>query len=222
MAAFARLAIDLMVHGAPAELVDAAHVAARDEIRHAQHCYGIASVFGGKRLGPGALALSASASPSTLEQLAVECFRDGCVNETVAALCVAEGSRCAASPAIRDTLAAIADDEARHAELSYRILAWALNEGDASLRGRIAIELDLVRDELVLAPTAGVAHPDHDASTGLLDPRTAAAVRRRVLAEVVIPCTEALLAGAQGHMHSEIGVAWSGTAAHAIPVGHVP
>ncbi len=47
VAAFARLAIDRMIHGAPAELVDAAHVAARDEIRHAQQCYGIASAFAG-------------------------------------------------------------------------------------------------------------------------------------------------------------------------------
>lgn len=194
VAAFARLAIDLMIHGAPAELVDAAHVAARDEIRHAQQCYGIASAFGGSIVGPGPLALSTSSTAPTLEELALACFRDGCVNETVAALCVAEASRLAASPAIRETLAAIADDEARHAELSYRILAWALGVGDASLRDRVAEALAAVRRELACEPTLGPAHPDHDETTGLLAPRTAAQVRRRVLADVVVPCTEALLA----------------------------
>lgn len=194
VAAFARLAIDLMVHGAPAELVDAAHLAARDEIRHARQCYGIASAFGDLELGPGRLALAASASASTLEQLAIECFRDGCVNETVAALCVAEGARRCASPELREVLAAIADDEARHAELSYRILAWALREGDAGLRARIAEELDAVRAELARESSASAAHPDHDETTGLLTPRTSARVRRRVLADVVIPCAEGLLA----------------------------
>src|SRR5205823_4927788 len=87
VAAFARLSLDLMANAAPAELVDAAHAAARDEIRHAQVCYGLASAFGGAAVGPGALALTTS-RVQTLEELAVECFRDGCVNETVAALCV--------------------------------------------------------------------------------------------------------------------------------------
>lgn len=196
VAAFARLAIDLMIHGAPAELVDAAHVAARDEIRHAQQCYGIASALGGSIVGPGPLALSAVSTAPTLEELALACFRDGCVNETVAALCVAEASRRAASPTIRESLAAIADDEARHAELSYRILAWALRVGDAALRARVADELAAVRRELASEPTVAPAHPDHDETTGLLTPRTAAQVRRRVLADVVVPCTEALLASA--------------------------
>lgn len=192
VAAFARLAIDLMVHGAPAELVDDAHAAARDEIRHAQQCYGIASAFADEPMGPGPLPLATLTPAASIVALAVDCFRDGCVNETVAALCVAEASRRVASPAIRDTLARIADDEGRHAELSYRILAWALRSGGAQLRTRIATELDAVRAEL--ARPVVTACDDRDETTGLLAPHTAAAVRRRVLADVVVPCTEALLA----------------------------
>jgi hypothetical protein len=79
-------------------------------------------------------------------------------------------------------------------ELSYRILAWALRVGDASLRARVADELATVRRELEREPTVGAAHRDHDETTGLLAPRTAAQVRRRVLADVVVPCTDALLA----------------------------
>lgn len=193
VAAFARLAIDLMVHGAPAELVDAAHVAARDEIRHAQLCYGVASAFAATTLGPAPLALSARPTAPTLEALAVECFRDGCVNETVAALSVAEASRRAGTPELRATLAAIAEDEARHAELSYRVLAWALREGGSSIAARIEDELGVVRAELGTTPRVAPASIDRDESTGLLAPRTAAAVRREVIESVVLPSTEGLL-----------------------------
>lgn len=188
VAAFARLSIELMAHGAPAELVDAAHAAARDEIRHAQRGYAVASAYGGAQVGPGPLPL-ATVGVASLEELAVDCFRDGCVGETVAALCVAEAGRRA--PAHAAMLAAIADDEARHAELSYRVLAWALGIGGAALRARIAAELEAVRAEVV---AAGDPHADHDERCGVLHPRTAADVRRRVIADVVVPCTTALLA----------------------------
>ena len=206
VAAFARLAIDLMVHGAPADLVDDAHAAARDEVRHAQECYGIASAFADAPMGPGPLPLATLTPAASITALAVECFRDGCVNETVAALCVAEASRRAASPAVRDTLARIADDEGRHAELSYRILAWALRSGGAELHARIVTELDAVRAEL--ARVVDTATDLRDETTGLLASHTAAAVRRRVLAEVVVPCTEALLAAqvrGRGHYGQSFG-----------------
>lgn len=197
VAAFARLAIDLMVHGAPADLVDAAHVAARDEIRHAERCYGIASAFAGTTLGPAPLALGATTTAPTLEALAVECFRDGCVNETVAALSVAEASRRAGTPELRATLAAIAEDEARHAELSYRILAWALREGGPALGVRIGRELDVVRAELAATLRVAAAPTDLDETTGLLAPRTAADVRREVIESVVLPSTAGLLRQAE-------------------------
>ena len=198
VAAFAQLSLDLMAHAAPAELVDGAHAAARDEIRHARACYGLASAFAGTGapIGPGALAVAAPARAVTLEELAVACFRDGCVGETVAALCVAEGARAAASARVRHTLAAIGDDEAGHAELSYRILAWTLAEGGAPVRARIADELAAVRAELATPGAAPAAHPDHDDRAGLVAPRASAALRRRVLADVVVPCTAALLARA--------------------------
>jgi hypothetical protein len=196
VAAFARLSIDLMVHGAPAKLVDAAHAAARDEIRHAQLCYGIATELGGAAVGPGPLALATSSRAPSLEQLAVDCFRDGCVDETVAALTAEEALRRCEPAAIQTALATIADDEARHAELSYRILAWALSIGDAALRARIASELDRVRDELGAATPAAAPHANHTERCGIVQPRTAAMVRRRVLADIVVPCTEALLARA--------------------------
>lgn len=193
VAAFARLSLDLLAHAAPPELLDSAHVAARDEIRHAQLCYGIASAFAERPIGPGPLAISQHARALTLEDLAVECFRDGCVNETVAALAVMEGARLAATASLRETLTAIGTDETAHAELSYRILDWALATGGAALHARLTAELALVHAELATTQLPAAPHADHDEGSGLLHPSTAASLRRRVLAEVVIPCTEALL-----------------------------
>ncbi len=193
VAAFARLSLDLMACGAPADLIDEAHVAARDEIRHAQQCYGIASAFGGSAVGPGSLAIGAVAPATSLEELAVACFRDGCVNETVAALSVAEAARRAGPPELAAAIETIAEDEMRHAELSYRILAWALREGGEPLRRRLADELARVESEAITASAAIEAPPALDETTGLLAPATAEAVRRRVLRDVVLPCTEALL-----------------------------
>lgn len=195
VAAFARLSIDLMVAGAPADLVDDAHVAARDEIRHATLAYGLATAFGGVPVGPGPLALVAGARATTLVTLVSECFLDGCVGETVAAMAAAEARARALPGAVRDALEVIADDEARHAALSFRIVAWALAAGGAPVRAQLVSNLELIRRELAApAPTPGADPAGFDERLGVLAASTARAVRHRVLADIVVPCTEALLA----------------------------
>lgn len=169
VAAFARLAIELLAVGAPPELVDDAHAAARDEIRHAKLCYGLASAYGARDVGPGPLPL---AMPRVLDlaELAVECFRDGCVDETIAAIEAEEQVTGEAGDDVRAALREIANDEARHAELSYRIVAWALREGGEPVRARLAEEVGRIV---------------HEPSDGL---------RRRVVDEVVLPTAMVMLA----------------------------
>jgi hypothetical protein len=60
-------------------------------------------------------------------------------------------------------------------------------------RRRIADELALVERELKAEPVAIEARDGLDETTGLIAPSTAAEVRRRVLLDVVLPRTEALL-----------------------------
>lgn len=192
VASFARLALDLMTLGAPADLVDAAHVAARDEIRHATLAYGLASRLAGTAVGPGPLAISNAAREVSLASLASECFVDGCVGETVAALEAAEAKLRAQPGPIRDALEIIAEDEARHAELAYRIVAWALASGDARVREVLARDLEATRDEQV--QVVAIDRDDVlDERIGILSRATAADVRRRALREVVVPCAEAML-----------------------------
>ncbi|MFN7146774.1 MAG: hypothetical protein ACK4YP_23575, partial [Myxococcota bacterium] len=53
VAAFARFALELLAVGAPADLVDAAHAAARDEVRHARLAFALAEAYAGAPVAPG-------------------------------------------------------------------------------------------------------------------------------------------------------------------------
>lgn len=117
--AFYILAEELRALGAPSELSDACVRSARDEHAHAalmSQLAGIPCVF-------------VHAPPRPLRgafELAIENARSGLVNETFAAVVNRYQSIHAASAEVRDTLARIADDEARHAHLSRRIHAFLL------------------------------------------------------------------------------------------------
>lgn len=195
IAAFARLSMDLMMFGAPASLIDEAHVAARDEIRHATLAYGLASTLGGTPVGPGRFAMSTAARTVTLAGLVSECFFDGCVNESIAAMSAAEAATLAAHAPMQDTLDGIAVDEGRHATLAFKILAWALREGGAEIRAQVIADLAVIRAELASPFCVSNADPEgFDPRLGVLSVAQAASLRRRVLADVVVPCTDALLA----------------------------
>ena len=183
--------------GAPAALLDEALVAARDEIRHATLAYGLASAFGGDAVGPGPFETlgNLGVRTVTLSSLASECFIDGCIGETVAALGASEARMRATPKAVRDALDVIVTDEARHAEFAYRIVAWALAEGGAPVRAQLESDLAVVRNELTCAPSPSSPAPaNFDERLGVLSFHTAGVVRRRVLTDIVVPSTTALLA----------------------------
>lgn len=88
IASFSRFSLQLMALGAPADLVEAAHLAALDEARHARDAYALASAYAGKEIGPAALDVRGTldhVADVTLARLAVETFEHGCVGETMAA-----------------------------------------------------------------------------------------------------------------------------------------
>ena len=60
VAAFARLAMQLISFGAPSELVELAIQAQRDEVGHARLAFGLASELAGTPVGPGALSIDGS------------------------------------------------------------------------------------------------------------------------------------------------------------------
>jgi hypothetical protein len=176
IASFARFTLELLAHGAPSALVAAAQQAAADEVEHARLCFALARRYGGEALGPGPLDLTGVSLGGSLGDAVLAAFREGCVGETLAALVAAEQLRVATDPEARACLARIAEDEARHAELAWRFVAWALPRLSPAERALLVIPREVA---------------DID------DVRLEA--RREIVAaglrEVVAPCLAALLAG---------------------------
>lgn len=147
VAAFAKLAAQLVALGAPPRMVEDAHRDALDEIRHARLCFSLAHAVDGRPLEPGAL--SAASAPSlrfsrtaALAQLAVESLVDGALNEGVSARTVAKLARGVDDERVRSVLLAIARDEGRHAAHGWHVLEWCVREGGdavaAAVRGALA------------------------------------------------------------------------------------
>ena len=115
-----------------------------------------------------------------------------------AALVAAEQLAAARDPAACAVLQTIATDEARHAELAWRFVAWALASGDARVRAAVAGAFDRKR----LRPDPGGAIVPDAATAGVLaehgwiDPTARGTAIERALDEVVGPCAQALLAKA--------------------------
>src|SRR5690606_30236649 len=96
-------------------------------------------------------------------------------------------------PQVRSVLAGIAQDEARHAELAWRFLQWALQKAGPDLGERLlaALECEQASAERARPPDEPFVR---DLETyGVLPARRCAALRRAALREVVRPCLERLL-----------------------------
>jgi hypothetical protein len=132
--AFSRLSLTLMTMGAPAELVEAAHRAAIDEVGHARLAFALAEAYAGAPVAPGPLAELRHAPAVTarsLSELAAESLIDGCLMEGVAAAAAAAaaGSARVLDPVVRDILITIARQEHSHAELAWAIVTWSCEQG---------------------------------------------------------------------------------------------
>jgi hypothetical protein len=139
VASFARFVLQLLAIGAPAELVDDAQQALRDEVAHARICFGLASAYRGTAIGPGRLATEGALEGMTdLVAIAVATVREGCVGETIAALHADVAASRASDPVVRAALEQIAEDEARHAALAWRFVAWAIDTGGEPVRAAVA------------------------------------------------------------------------------------
>jgi hypothetical protein len=135
VAAFARLALDLVALGAPPDLVATAHRDALDEIRHAELCLSLAAAIDGKHESPAPFpqAQRSGGLPPTrvlaLAKLAVDSLVDGALHEGVSARVIARLTDRATVPRIRDMLRTLAADEGRHSANGWRVVEWCIREG---------------------------------------------------------------------------------------------
>lgn len=172
VAAFRRLARELQAHGAPAGLVDAAYVAARDEVRHARVMRKLAFGHGGAppRVEVDDLPIRG------LFAVALENAVEGVVHETWAALIALHQAAHAEEPDVAAAMAAIAEDEAHHAELAAAVHAWALPLLSPADRARVEAAA-----RRAVADLAGIRYP---AALGLPDGATVAALHAGMVREV--------------------------------------
>jgi hypothetical protein len=192
VASFARVTLELLALGAPPELVAEASRAALDEVCHAQLCFALASRFAGEPVGPGPLeAAEALELRTDLVAVAVNTFVEGCIGETLSAALALEQAARASDPEVRKALATIASDEARHAELAWKTVAWAVERGGRAVRDALGRALVDAASHAPYVPS-----PDDDALEGYgrLSASLVREVQRRALVDVVLPCARSLLA----------------------------
>lgn len=196
VASFGRFALELMAVGAPAELISAAHEAALDEVRHARLCLSLAGAYAGHGIEPGAFPFDGNVAVSAnLADLASRVAREGAIGETIAAVIAAEQLVNAEDPAVRAALSVIAEDEARHAELAFRTLVWAIQVGGAPVAeavGRTFVEA-LRHVELPAAATRSSF-----AAHGRLGEDALRNATKRAIDDVLMPAITALGLGDQG------------------------
>jgi hypothetical protein len=202
VAAFARVSLQLLSLGAPAELLRATQQAATDEVRHAQLCLGLAAAYGG---GPpceaGPLRIDGCMSSGMdLEAALREAILEGALGEGTAALEALEGARACVDPVVRDVLSSIAEDEQRHALLAYQTVKWALHA--EPLRAREVIRECLrVGQRCAPKPATELGALDDDAARGdgLISSNRRAWLRHEVWHEVVAPILAAMLQAPSTH-----------------------
>jgi hypothetical protein len=141
IAAFARFSLQLLSLGAPAELVEQCTRALADETDHTKLCFGIASAYAGRAVGPGPLDLSGALETTSLVDVVDLVIAEGCFGETSAALEALDAAETASDPVIVSAYLRIASDEQRHAELAFRFVRWALEHGGAAVTKRIEVAL---------------------------------------------------------------------------------
>ena len=201
VAAFARLTLHLLSAGAPPELVEMAHRAALDEIRHARTCFALARRYGGAALGPGPLKLEglfagAHASlEATLPGMAALCAEEGCVGETLGVLLASDALARARDPFVREVLSRMLDEEASHVELAWRVVSWCIAQGGEPVRRAVG---EAIRRGVAATRATEVRRydgVDRDAwnAHGRVTCEQARAVAEQGTREVIEPCAQVLL-----------------------------
>jgi hypothetical protein len=146
--AFEKLARELLALSAPRALVEAAREAMSDEIRHALVVGALARASDGQ---PSVPVVEETPLRSRLE-LALDNASEGCVRETFGALVATYQAESASDARVRAIMATIAEDETRHAALSWALQAWleaGLSEGErAQVASAQAHALDALAREL--------------------------------------------------------------------------
>lgn len=131
--AFSRMHEELTHFGAPRALLAATRRAIRDEEKHAQIMSTLASNHGACSTPPRVR----KNRRRSLEAMAIENVSEGCINETFGAILLRWQALRTTDTRLRATLSEVADDEARHAALSWSLAAWVEKRLDFAANQRV-------------------------------------------------------------------------------------
>lgn len=167
VAAFGVIEAELVALGAPRRLRRAARRAASDEVRHTVLSSRLARRYG---VAPEHPRIQERPLRSLFE-LALDNAVEGCVRETYGAACARYQALRSSDSEVRRALAGVAVDEARHAQLSWRIHGWACSQlspaelarlGLATARAIAELRSELGRDPgEAVRRCAGMPSPAH-------------------------------------------------------------
>ena len=121
---------------------------------------------------------------------------EGCVGETLAAIEVSEAASHTTNETLRAVLSQIAEDEARHAELSWRFVRWAMLQGGAELRAVVRDAFAQAKSELSHSSPTRTVFDAELLGHGVLCAERRARLAAEIFAAVIRPCADALLISA--------------------------
>ncbi|MEQ9321163.1 MAG: hypothetical protein RIF41_18515, partial [Polyangiaceae bacterium] len=146
--AFAELRRELEHLGAPADLIARAQRSSVDEIRHTRMMQRMARRFG----GTAPRAEARRQPPRSLEALALHNAVEGCIRETFGALVGLWQAAHAGDRQLAEVMRVVAEDETRHAQLSWDVHRWAMRQLDDDARARVeAAQRDAIEELLAEA-----------------------------------------------------------------------
>lgn len=194
VATFARFAIQLLSVGAPARLLHETLAAGRDEIRHAELCFALASAYAGEPLEADCFPIGDQLHVDrALPDIVTETVVEGCIGETLAAMQAAAQLELATDRAVVAALEATIEDESRHAELAWRVVAWAIRAGGPEVRAAAERAFAGFRPPRPPQIDMDDVCLESFAAHGRLTPEHARAIALEALDRVVRPCAAALL-----------------------------
>jgi hypothetical protein len=195
IAAFARFTMHLLAAGAPPEFVARSQQASLEEIQHARMCFAFGERYGGRARGPSGLSLHDTVRDMTLAEIAALAAEEGCVGETLGVALATEQLAVAQDALVVTALRKITRDEARHAELAWRFVAWAVARGGEDVRRAVADGVERAIGATLAMEIQSYDGVDLDAwhAHGRLTCAESRAVAASAIRDVVRPCLEAVL-----------------------------
>lgn len=139
--AFSRISWQLAAIGASPELLEWAHLAALEEIKHARLCFALAEGYGGHSYFvqpmPEMLQGGLDLTHDPIGVIATETIFDGCLMEGFFANVASVAATRCEEPAALAALEQIAREEKSHADFSWTLLEWLLQQHPAKVKSLI-------------------------------------------------------------------------------------